>query len=451
MRKLIMAVASIALGLVASAASSDPMGSQTKVELGKWCSDFPAALEYAESNNLPLLVFWANEGCSQCAKLESACMEPDFVAWQSEKKIVMVFAYNKETSPQSAAKKWIKKIASISNYPFIGVYWKANTANQKVEAAFVGRTGMMPSKSGSLQQQLMDSVDGLIAGWTPGSSDPVVDPDPVGPTPPPKDDPDPTLQTIFKKSQSFEALVTSKTSDAFVGTAKITLGKISKTKGTVKISVRISPFSGSATTANETAVPAADGSFSGTLAYKKTFGSLKYALAYDAASKTFKFSAENEDYEISVGEYTLGGAFESDELSFYADFTDDVELPEGYDFEVDPPAGEPIHVKNGTKFSCDKATSIKVKKEDGDYFVEHDYGKNDDKTNESGLKISYKSSNGTFSGSFKIYASMDDGEKKPTLKSYTAKFSGVVIDQAGSGSFSVKIGKKTYTGTCSFE
>ena len=449
MRKLIMAVASIALGLVAFAV--DPMGSQTKLELGKWCSDFNTAKAYAEANNVPMLVFWANPGCGYCSRLEDACLQTDFIGWQNDRKIVMVFGYGTDDSGSKAAYNWIRGVEKLKSYPFVGVYWKSNAAGKKVESVFVGRSGSMPSKSGSLQQQLMDSVDGLIAGWTPGSSDPVVDPDPVGPTPPPKDDPDPTLQTIFKKSQSFEALVTSKTSDAFVGTAKITLGKISKTKGTVKISVRISPFSGSATTASATVKPNADGSFSGTLAYKKTYGSLEYALAYDAASKTFEFSAENEDYEISVGEYTLGGAFESDELSFYADFTDDVELPEGYDFEVDPPAGEPIHVKNGTKFSCDKATSIKVKKEDGDYFVEHDYGKNDDKTNESGLKISYKSSKGTFSGSFKIYASMDDGEKKPTLKSYTAKFSGVVIDQAGSGSFSVKIGKKTYTGTCSFE
>ena len=59
-----------------------------------------------------------------------------------------------------------------------------------------------------------------------------------------------------------------------------------------------------------------------------------------------------------------------------------------------------------------------------------------------------------FSGSFNLYASnelsLDDG-KKPTLKTYKAKVSGYVVNGVGVGTVSVKVGRKTYVGTCSLE
>jgi hypothetical protein len=68
--------------------------------------------------------------------------------------------------------------------------------------------------------------------------------------------------------------------------------------------------------------------------------------------------------------------------------------------------------------------------------------------------LTYKTATGAFSGSFKIYASNEsdvDFGKKPTLKKYTAKFSGYVVDGVGVGTVSVKIGRKTYSGTCALK
>ena len=100
--------------------------------------------------------------------------------------------------------------------------------------------------------------------------------------------------------------------------------------------------------------------------------------------------------------------------------------------------------------------SIKYKKIKEDGYSWYELAEYDEERypNTNGVKLSYKYKTGAFTGSFKIYASneysVDDG-KKPTLKKYTAKIAGCVVNGEGLGTVTVKIGKKTYTGTCSLQ
>ena len=55
-----------------------------------------------------------------------------------------------------------------------------------------------------------------------------------------------------------------------------------------------------------------------------------------------------------------------------------------------------------------------------------------DKTNLSGIKLTYTPKKGTFKGSFKVYA-LEGAGRATKLKKYTVKVAGVVVDGVGYG------------------
>ena len=255
------------------------------------------------------------------------------------------------------------------------------------------------------------------------------------------------LKTVYNKARSFTTVISS--DDGYVGTATLKIGRINSRKGTVKVSLSGSLFSGKRISTNTTLVPDEYGTIEGTFKLASSLGgAMDFELTYDSDEKAFAFGAENDTYVVEMGEVQLGGSFETDELSFSAEA--DVELPEDYDFVVDMPMDEPVYVKKGTKLSCGKAASISYKKVDGEY--ELSGTDNENRPNLSGLKVSYNSKTGVFKGSFTVYASNEGmTERKPTLKKYKASFSGLVINGSGVGIVTVKVGKVPYYGTCSLD
>ena len=441
--KTLVAGAAVVAWLAGFAASS-PLPVTSSVKLGAWCGNFTAAKAYADENNIPMVVFWANPGCSQCEKLEAACKKAEFTDWMAARQLVMVFGYGATTADMKACKAFAK---SGKEYPFVAVYWKANTAGEGVLERFTGRSGRFghgTTKSQELWEQFAGAVDNILADWKPGSVTPV-DPNPE-PTPDPID-----LTALYGKAQSLDALVLD-SDGAAVGTATVKIGKVNARKGTVKVRVSGTLLTGKKVSASATVSPdLADGSLLGELAFKSPVGAMNFVLEHDAETGSFRFFAQGLGYAISdAGETQVGGAFDVEELSFSAEF-DELDLPEGYDLVVDAPSGEPVSVtKNGTKLACGKAASPKYKKVDGEYELT---GLDDEKKpNLTGLKLTYSASKGTFTGSFKIYASNEGEAKgKPKLKKYTAKVSGIVIDGVGAGSVTVKVGKETFTGTCTLD
>ena len=441
--KTLVAGAAVVAWLAGFAASS-PLPVTSSVKLGAWCGNFTAAKAYADENNIPMVVFWANPGCSQCEKLEAACKKAEFTDWMAARQLVMVFGYGATTADMKACKAFAK---SGKEYPFVAVYWKANTAGEGVLERFTGRSGKFghgTTKSQELWEQFAGAVDNILADWKPGSVTP------VDPNPEPKPDPI-DLTALYGKAQSLDALVLD-SDGAAVGTATVKIGKVNARKGTVKVRVSGTLLTGKKVLASATVSPdLADGSLLGELAFKSPVGAMNFVLEHDAETGSFRFFAQGLGYAISdAGETQVGGAFDVEELSFSAEF-DELDLPEGYDLVVDAPSGEPVSVtKNGTKLACGKAASPKYKKVDGEYELT---GLDDEKKpNLTGLKLTYSASKGTFTGSFKIYASNEGEAKgKPKLKKYTAKVSGIVIDGVGAGSVTVKVGKETFTGTCTLD
>ena len=441
--KTLVAGAAVVAWLAGFAASS-PLPVTSSVKLGAWCGNFTAAKAYADENNIPMVVFWANPGCSQCEKLEAACKKAEFTDWMASRQLVMVFGYGASGADMKACKAFAK---SGKEYPFVAVYWKANTAGEGVLERFTGRSGKFghgTTKSQELWEQFAGAVDNILADWKPGSVTP------VDPNPEPKPDPI-DLTALYGKAQSLDALVLD-SDGAAVGTATVKIGKVNARKGTVKVSVSGTLLTGKKVSASATVSPdLADGSLLGELAFKSPVGAMNFVLEHDAETGSFRFFAQGLGYAISdAGETQVGGAFDVEELSFSAEF-DELDLPEGYDLVVDAPSGEPVSVtKKGTKLACGKAASPKYKKVDGAYELT---GLDDEKKpNLTGLKLTYSASKGTFTGSFKIYASNEGvASGKPKLKKYTAKVTGIVIDGSGAGSVTVKVGKETFTGTCTLD
>lgn len=434
LKTLIAGLAAMA-GLSGAAAGS-PLETVSTVTPGSWCSNFTASKAYADSNNLPMVVFWASPGCSQCEKLEAACRRSEFKAWMAQRQLVMVFGYGTVGDDMKACKEFAKNDSKA--FPYMAVYWKANTAGKAVLERFTGRSGLFghgTSKSQELWEQFASAVDNILADWTPGDVPPV-------PTPTPDPTPSVDVKTVYGKAQTLTALVLNDGRPVAAATVKI--GRINARKGTLKLAVSGS-LAGKKFSSSKTVTPDAQGNIEGSLSLK-TIGEILYTLAYDADSNAFAFTAENDSYTIETGDYVIGGAFDTTELEFAADLGD-AELPEGYDLVVDPPMGEPVYVKGGTKLSCDKAASIKYKKVDGEYEL---VGLDDEKKpNLTGLKLTYTAKTGAFKGTFKVYASNElSTEGKPSLKKYTVKVTGFVLDGHGMGMTEVKVGKTTFTGVC---
>ena len=124
------------------------------VVVGEWTSNFVSAKEYADTNAVPMLVYWTNPGCSHCKKLEDVFETEEFRAWQHDRQMVMVFS-----SGDATVKAFAKN--DSREYPYVAVYWNKGDGNVVLEK-FTGRTGRMPWRSGTLLLQFKCSVDSAL-------------------------------------------------------------------------------------------------------------------------------------------------------------------------------------------------------------------------------------------------------------------------------------------------
>ena len=258
---------------------------------------------------------------------------------------------------------------------------------------------------------------------------------------------------LFKKAKTLEAIA-YKDGELF-GRAAITLGKYNAKKRYLKATFKITSFAGKSYSKSMNLVPNEYGDFLEVgVAFKSPIGAMVFDL-YNGEDG-YEIFGQGDDYSVESGEdIVLGGLLENEEMSFSVDVEAELENDD-YDFLVDFPMGAFAEVKKGKTLSFGSAPKISYTKfrEDGETWYELTEYDEERYPNVNAIKLTYKPATGAFSGSFKVYASnefaVDDG-KKPTLKTYTAKFSGYVVNGAGVGTVSVKIGRKTYTGTCSLD
>ncbi|MBQ4200048.1 MAG: hypothetical protein II649_09205 [Kiritimatiellae bacterium] len=260
----------------------------------------------------------------------------------------------------------------------------------------------------------------------------------------------------FSKSQTLSGSFSGPSGG---GTAALKVGKISN-KGKVKVSATLKSTGGKKYTASVTVdADAASGSASGTLPFSsKNVGAMSFEISADETQGlVFSGSSDNgysmESYEVDDVDVDDEDNEDNDGvLGNYLAFSvdgGDLEAPEDYDILSDLlPMETSVTVNSKGKWTTGSAPSIKYKKykEDGETYYELTGVDDENKTNYSGLKLSFNSKKGTFSGSFKIYATNEGStEKKPKLKKYTAKVSGSISGSGGSGTATVKIGKVKYS------
>ena len=256
---------------------------------------------------------------------------------------------------------------------------------------------------------------------------------------------------FFKKARTLNA-VAYKGDDLF-GRASITLGKYNAKKKYLKASFKITTFAGKSYSKSFNVTPDEFGDFLGLrVVFASPIKTMTFNLVNNDGAYEISGESEDQEYTVEAGTVKIGGTLVSEEMSFSADFEDLEPENDNYDF-LDLPSIVSATVRSGKTLNFGASPKLKYNayKEDGGRWYELAEWDEERYPNFNAVKLSYKPATGVFSGTFKIYAtnesSVDDG-KKPTLKTYTAKVSGYVVDGVGIGTVSVKVGRMTYYGTC---
>lgn len=131
--------------------------------LGEWSGNFDGALAVADTYHVPLLVFFGGLSCGKCEELQRACMTDEFLAWQRQHKMLMVFTTNNSRGNASV----FSRPQDSSGFPFIAVYWNRDgevpQKDTELYRTFNGRNNEMIVKGGTLASQLIGSIE-TVAG-----------------------------------------------------------------------------------------------------------------------------------------------------------------------------------------------------------------------------------------------------------------------------------------------
>lgn len=166
MKKTITMLMSIlAIPFVWAASLTDGYVNSPTVTLGQWNWNFSAVKSYADKNHVPLLMFYGSTSCGYCdSMINNGLNSSAFRNWVKTHPICMVFQ-DKSQLTADAAKKFVKEGSTSRNLPYMKIYWpKAD--GSKVNVAFTGRLGQMPSKKGADRgEQLVNSLNSLIGEY----------------------------------------------------------------------------------------------------------------------------------------------------------------------------------------------------------------------------------------------------------------------------------------------
>lgn len=135
------------------------------LSLGEWSDNFSGALSVANEYRVPLLVFYGGLSCGKCEELQRACLTDEFLAWQRDHKMLMVFTTNNSRGNASV----FSKPQESTGFPFIAVYWnrdgEAPQKDTELYRTFNGRDGEMPVKGGTLASQLIGSIEAVVGAY----------------------------------------------------------------------------------------------------------------------------------------------------------------------------------------------------------------------------------------------------------------------------------------------
>ena len=220
---------------------------------------------------------------------------------------------------------------------------------------------------------------------------------------------------------------------AVVGIVELKLGKVNAKKGTGKVSGSFIGLDGKKLTLKAANADGIDGTAPATVSLEvKNVGTMTVKIGGD------KFAGSLGGWHVQSG--AVGGDWTGRGATVGVD-AGDVSMFAGTVLTDLLPNDEQA-TANGGKWAFKKAAGVKWAKPkkgaEPPEIYDEESGKglivdtSKDKTNLSGLKLTYTPKKGTFKGSFKVYAL--EGEGKATkLKKYTVKVNGVVVDSVGYG------------------
>ena len=99
--------------------------------LSGWTSDFTSATNTAATMARPLVLFWANAGCTHCESLEEGVKSASFSAWRESSGYLFCFVLGrngKDPDGTTIVRDFAGKAAGTakktpSNYPYVCLYW----------------------------------------------------------------------------------------------------------------------------------------------------------------------------------------------------------------------------------------------------------------------------------------------------------------------------------------
>ena len=402
--KLKTAILSVvcAIGGIASAAAISDV--RTDVIPGEWTSSFSAARTYAEDNGVPMFILWSNPGCAHCNSVKAACNESDFVSWRKARKYIMVISEG-----DGAAKSFVKSLKGnlTGKFPYMGVYWPAGNVSYK----FNGYPyNAIWSTGATTQAKIMNCVDSKLAAWISGGGD-AGEGTEVKPTPTPA--PAPADLSVWKKARFLYG--SYYTADGkLAGRVLVTAGKVNA-KGVSKIKASVMGLDGRSKSLSQKAFTVA-GTTSGTLS--GSAGSFAFSITGSAISGTLT----RDGVAYTVKPLKTGGALTDGTLVFHlGDFPGSVggyEVIDGAKYL--PTAQRFTSASSVWKFA--RKGTLKYNSQNATFVMSAT-------DNPSGLKLSYKSANGYFKGSFTVYAVRN----VKYVKRYTAKVTGFMVGDSGEG------------------
>ena len=122
MKRRIMAIVAVTCAMVlTNTFAAEMAASSGAVVPGEWNSHFYAGKAYAEANNVPMLLFWANPGCGNCEKMISAVKTTEFKSWMASSGYVFVFVEGATTKEKSDAKDFAWNVSK--KFPYMSVYF----------------------------------------------------------------------------------------------------------------------------------------------------------------------------------------------------------------------------------------------------------------------------------------------------------------------------------------
>jgi len=130
---------------------------------GEWHLSLSKALAMAQATGIPVLGFWANTGCQNCADvIDQAVNTPEFAAWRRDRKPLLVFGEGKTLAGDLY--DWVdaSNIESDGSnaYPFIRIYWVEKDGTVRVNTRFSG----YPYRANA--QTLINKIESYIATFT---------------------------------------------------------------------------------------------------------------------------------------------------------------------------------------------------------------------------------------------------------------------------------------------